>query len=138
MGLDRDARSLIWQIHGYNESDTPCTSLNFVNGQRNLTGLQRWGLLTCAGLVWTGTYTPGETDLFQILVRVSQTSSGLTQLYRNGELVASVNGANYRNSAGPPWWNFGPYKYRWELPGGGGSDLMQVNATITDMLLTKQ
>ena len=137
MGVDRDARALIWQIHGYLEYDSPCTSLEFVNGPHNTGGPQRWGLGTCSGLVWTGTYTPGESDSFKIVARISESSSGYTQLYRNGILVASVNGANYHNSSGNPWWNFGPYKWRWMLSNGGGSDLYQVNATITNMLLTQ-
>lgn len=137
MGVDSDARSLIWQIHGYLENDPPCTQLMFVNGSNNAGGPQRWGLQTCAGLVWTGSYTPGESDSFKIVAHISRYSSGYTQLYRNGALVASVNGANYHNSSGNPWWNFGPYKWRWMLSGGGGSNLYQVNATITNMLLTK-
>jgi hypothetical protein len=137
MGRDSDARSLIWQIHGYLESDPPCASLNFVNGPQNITGPQMWGLYTCAGLVWTGTYTPGETDNWKIVARVSRYSGGYTQLYRNGVLVKSTSGANYHNSSGDPWFNFGPYKYRWELPGGGGSNMYQVNATISNMTLTQ-
>lgn len=137
MGLDRDARSLIWQIHGYMESDSPCTGLVFVNGPQNVGGPQMWGLYTCAGLVWTGTYHAGERDTFKIVARLSETSSGYTRLYRNGVLVASVTGANYHNSYGEPWWNFGPYKWRWQLAGGGGSNMYQVNATITGMTLTK-
>jgi hypothetical protein len=137
MGVDTDARSLIWQIHGYLESDAPCAELMFVNGPKNTGGPQRWGLQTCAGLVWTGTYSPGESDTFKIVARISKYSSGYTQLYRNGVLVASVGGANYHNSSGNPWWNFGPYKWRWMLSGGGGSNMYQVNATISNMTLTK-
>ncbi len=137
MGSDKDARSLIWQIHGYNEPDTPCTSLNFINGTTGMGGAQRWALMTCAGEVWSGAYTAGERDSFKIVARVSETSSGLTQLYRNGVLVASVSGANYHHSSGDPWWNFGPYKWRWELASGGGSSMTQVNATISNMTLTK-
>ncbi len=137
MGVDTDARSLIWQIHGYLESDAPCAQLMFVNGPYNTGGAQRWGLQTCAGLVWTGNYTPGESDSFKIVAHVSRYSSGYTQLYRNGVLVHTDYGANYHNSSGNPWWNFGPYKWRWMLSGGGGSDLYQVNATIANMTLTK-
>lgn len=137
MGRDTDARSLIWQIHGLNERDTPCTSLNFVNGPANTGGPQMWGLMTCAGLVWTGSYRSGETDTFKIVARISNTSSGFTQLYRNGVLVKSISGANYHNSYGNPWWNFGPYKWRWEIAGGGGSSMYQVNATIANMTLVK-
>lgn len=137
MGRDTDARSLIWQIHGYQETDSPCTSLEFVNGPYDTGGPQRWGLTTCSGLVWTGSYTAGESDTFKIVARISQTSYGFTRLYRNGVLVASVSGANYHHSSGAPWWNFGPYKWRWELSGGGGSSMYQVNATMTNLLLTK-
>ncbi len=87
--------------------------------------------------MWTGTYTPGETDSFKIVARISEGSTGLTQLYRNGSLVASVSGANYHNSSGNPWWNFGPYKWRWELSGGGGSTMTKINATINNMTLTQ-
>lgn len=137
MGGDSDARSLVWQIHGYNEPDSPCTGLIFINGTNNLGVGQHWGFTTCAGLVWNGTYKPGERDSFKIVARISETSSGYTALYRNGVRVASVNGANYHHSSGTPWWNFGPYKWRWEMAGGGGSDMTQVNATINNLTLTK-
>ncbi len=69
MGGDADARSLIWQIHGYPEFGTPCTTLNFFNGGK-IGGPQQWALGTCNARgeslmgkvqpVWTGTYTPGR------------------------------------------------------------------------------
>lgn len=138
MGPDSDADSLIWQIHGYEETDTPCTALNFQNGANGAGGAQMWALTDCNGIVWTGSYTPGEIDQFQIVAKISETSSGYIMLYRNGVLVASASGANYRDSDGDPWWNFGPYKWRWELADGGGSDMTVVNCTITNMLLTQQ
>ena len=33
---------------------------------------------------------------------------------------------------------FGPYKWRWQLPGGGGSAMTEVNATIDGMTLTEE
>jgi hypothetical protein len=138
MGSDTDARSLIWQIHGYNEPDSPCTGLTFVNGPSNMGGPQMWGFSTCNGLVWTGNYTAGERDTFKIVAKISATSAGYTQLYRNGVLVHTDNGANYHNSQGNPWWNFGPYKWRWELSGGGGSTMTSINATLDNLTLTQQ
>lgn len=138
MGPDSNADALIWQIHGYDETDTPCAALNFQNGANGLGGVQMWALTDCNGIVWTGSYTPGETDQFQIVTKISETSSGYIMLYRNGVLVANASGANYRDSDGDPWWNFGPYKWRWELEDGGGSDMTIVNCTITNMLLTQQ
>jgi hypothetical protein len=139
MGYDVDARSLIWQIHPYSGGN-PCSSLNFDNG--GVVGApQKWYISNCSGIAWRGSYTPGEQDDWKIVVLISQTSSGRIQLYRNGSLVANVTGPTYTNSgggSGNPWWNFGPYKWRWELAGGGGSDLSQVNATIENMVVTQQ
>ncbi len=59
MGSDNDARSLIWQIHGYNEPDTPCTSLNFVNGTKDTGGPQMWALMTCCRHRVDGNVHPG-------------------------------------------------------------------------------
>ena len=139
MGYDRDARSLIWQIHPY-DGGNPCTSLNFDNGG-TVGAPQQWYISDCNGIVWRGSYTPGEQDDWKIVAVISQTSSGRIQLYRNGSLVANASGPTYTNAqggSGDPWWNFGPYKWRWELSGGGGSDLTQVNATINDMVVTQQ
>lgn len=137
MGPDADARSLVWQIHGYEESDSPCTSLNFINGPDQVSGPQMWGFFTCAGLVWSGSYTPGESDDWTIVAKISSGSDGDTKLYRNGKLQVDSPGANYHNSpTNQAWWNFGPYKWRWELPGGGGSTMTTVAQTFQSMLLT--
>ncbi|HET9730509.1 MAG TPA: hypothetical protein VFR41_13845 [Acidimicrobiia bacterium] len=137
MGPDQDAQSLVWQIHGYDEPDTPCTSLNFVNGANQLGGPQMWAFFTCAGLVWTGTYSPGESDDWKIVARISMGTDGDTKLYRNGVLQVDSPGANYHNSpTNQAWWNFGPYKWRWELPGEGGSTMTTVSQTFQNMLLT--
>ena len=51
MGPDNDARSLVWQIHGLHEPDSPCTRLAFINGPDELSKPQMWGLSICSGLV---------------------------------------------------------------------------------------
>lgn len=131
--------ALIWQIHGYREFGTPCTSLNFANGAyyAGQASGQEWAFMTCRGAVWFGRYVPGEQDDWKIVATISESASGETKLYRNGVLVVDDRGANYHHSMGDPWWNFGPYKWRWELPGGGGSQSTQVAATIDKMLLTR-
>ncbi len=136
MGEDVNADSLIWQIHGYEETNTPCTTLNFQNGTQGLGGPQMWAFHDCNGIVWTGTYTPGETDRWEIVANISESSSGYVTLYRNGVLVAHATGATYHDSAGDPWWNVGPYKWRWELPNGGGSSMSSVGATISNLVVT--
>lgn len=142
MGLDngRQPESSIWQIHGYVEQDGPCTGLMFVNGEfyPGQTPGQEWSFTTCKGNVWFGKYTPQEQDDWKIVATISSTSSGETRIYRNGVLMFDGHGANYHHALSPnPWWNFGPYKWRWELPGGGGSDMTEVNATIDDMTVTE-
>jgi len=131
--------ALIWQIHGYREFDTPCTSLNFVNGAYypGQAPGQEWAFMTCKGAVWFGRYVPGEHDDWKIVATISGSASGETKLYRNGVLVVDDRGANYHHSVGDPWWNFGPYKWRWELPDGGGSRLTRVTAIIDKMTLTR-
>ena len=138
MGADVDARSLIWQIHGNKERRTPCARLGFMNGPNGVSGPQMWGLSDCSGTFWVGSYTPGERDHFKIVARVSTGPTGFTEIFRNGAFEAHHDGANYQNSVGDPWWNFGPYKWRWELAGGGGSSMTQVNATIDNMVVTKE
>jgi hypothetical protein len=134
MGVDAEAQSLIWQIHGTGATGTPCAQLGFGNAAN---GAQVWQLTDCAnGLsnpYWTGTYTPGESDDWEIIALVSASSNGYIQLYRNGTLVANAVGANYQGTA--PWWNFGPYKWRWELAGAGGSNMTMVDCTIEGMTL---
>lgn len=137
MGPDADARSLIFQIHPYGGGN-PCLGLAFYNG--GVVGQpQQWLLTNCSGNVWSGPYTAGETVDWKISVVVSQTASGHITLYRNGKLVADVPGATYSNDGGghgDPWWNFGPYKWRWELPSGGGSTMSEVHVSIEGMKLT--
>ncbi|MGB6985468.1 MAG: heparin lyase I family protein [Candidatus Aquilonibacter sp.] len=141
MGPDSgpNPEALIWQIHGYREPDTPCTSLNFANGAYYAGQMpgQEWAFMTCRGAVWFGRYLPGEQDDWKIVATISASTSGETKLFRNGVLVVDDRGANYHHSMGDPWWNFGPYKWRWELPNGGGSRLTQVSATIDQMVLTR-
>jgi hypothetical protein len=138
MGYDRDARSLIFQVHPY-AGGNPCASLNFFNGA-TIGGTQQWELMNCSGTVWRGSYTPGEHDSWKISMIISQTSAGHIWLYRNGVKVADVPGATYNNSGGGqggPWFNFGPYKWQWESS-STASSTTQVNATINNMTLTQQ
>ena len=144
VGPDRDARSLIWQIHGNIESGSPCTALRFTNGDDDLTyNEQRWGFSTCNGTVWHGKYSPGEVDEWKIVAVVSSGASGMTQLYRNGILQVTDRGANYHDShaspgdpQGFPWWNFGPYKWIWKN-NPTNSSMNAINMTIDDMVLTQ-
>jgi hypothetical protein len=151
MGQDTgsDPESLIWQIHGNTEPDTPCTSLNFLNGSYysgSLGAGQQWGFMTCSGVHWYGKYTPGEVDDFKIVATIANAdiaseTYGDTKLYRNGVLVMDTKGPNYHHSTSSParsWFNFGPYKWRWELANGGGSSMSNVNATIENMVVTQQ
>ena len=149
MGLDTGSHpeALIWQIHGMTESDTPCTSLNFVNGayySQSVGAGQLWAFSTCRGFVWFGKYTHGENDDWKIVATIadadiSSETYGETKLYRNGVLVVDNKGPNYHHSAAHPassWWNFGPYKWRWDVS-NGGSNMTEVNATINNMTLTR-
>lgn len=144
MGRDYDARSSIWQIHGNIEMGSPCTGLIFTNGSDDLTNnRQMWGFTTCNGVIWRGAYTPGEVDDWKIVAVISKGSDGVTQLYRNGALVATDRGANYHDShpspgdpSGGPWWNFGPYKWLWaNVP--TTSSMRTINMTIERMMLTR-
>jgi hypothetical protein len=144
MGSDAEAQSLIWQLHPYaGNGRTP--SLGFGNASNGaqewvLLGNTLWGKSTNPDYVWTGTYTPGESDDWKLTVTVSNKGAGSFALWRNGTQVYTVSGVNtYDPASNPdPWWNFGPYKWRWELDGGGGSNMTAVNCTITDMTLSKQ
>jgi hypothetical protein len=137
--------SLIWQVHPYSgPSGTLGVRLNFIDGRDGVSKPQMWGFYAPQSegtlLWWTGSYTPGEQDDFKIvLAPLSSTSTGVTKLYRNGVLQFTKSGANYvspSTTGGQPWWNFGPYKWRWELANAGGSSTTEVNATITDMTLS--
>ncbi|MGZ3575283.1 MAG: hypothetical protein ACXVA3_08385 [Vulcanimicrobiaceae bacterium] len=134
MGYDTDARAILWQINPYGQPGNHCTDLHFSNGGTIGTA-QIWNLSHCNGIVWTGSYKPGEVDNFKIVVTISQTSSGHLTLYRNGTQVASVAGPAYSGGSGYPWWNFGPYKYTWEAVNTG---MAVVNATFNNMVLTSQ
>ena len=133
MGPDAEAESLVWQIHGLNEPHTPCTSLNFQNGTNDIPpGPQMWAFRTCAGIVWTGAYTPGETDHWKIKVTLALDATGVATLWRNGTLQGTWHGATFHDAT-QAFWNFGPYKWRWELPGEGGSTMTEVNQTYVGM-----
>jgi hypothetical protein len=145
MGNDNgEAQSVVWQIHGYDEQDTPCAQLGFGNTPTNSSNgqPQQWVMDDCGSSLsfpfWMGPYTPQETDHFVIQALVSSGSAGWTKLWRNGALVASSSGANYKNSSGGPWWNFGIYKWRWELAGGGGSLMTEVQDAVVDLVLYEQ
>lgn len=137
MGYDADARSLIFQVHPYGGGN-PCVGLAFFNGG-TIGSPQQWLLTNCSGNVWNGAYAPGEEDDWKLVMLVSQKADGNLKLYRNGTLVANASGPTYSNKhggKGDPWWNFGPYKWRWQLAGGGNSTTNHVNATIDNMTLT--
>jgi hypothetical protein len=141
MGYDQDARSLIWQIHAYNGSNV-CTALGFDNSG-NIGAAQVWNFANdCnGGINWRGAYTPGEVDDWKISALVSSTSAGWVKLYRNGTLVYSGSGPNYSGGTGGPWWNFGPYKWRWSLASGIGNlgnvtTMSTVGSTFSNVTLT--
>lgn len=150
MGPDTDARALMWQIHPNTCSCTPCTTLNFVNGPNGVSSPQYWGLYDCKTgsgnvLEYSTKYTPGATVNWQIQVTISSpqgAANGAVRWWYNGVLVYSAN--NVVTTAGATqtspyaqWWNFGIYKWRWELAGGGGSNMTKVNATVDNMTLTQ-
>jgi hypothetical protein len=134
MGADTEAQSLIFQIH-----DIGCGNGGFALGFNNASnGAQQWAVSMPGPVyLWNGPYTPGETDTWAIQMYFSTTTSGWIKLYRDGTLVYS-NNAIATASCTSNWWNFGPYKWRWEIAGGGGSSMTQVNATIENMVLVQQ
>jgi hypothetical protein len=141
MGSDVDARSLIWQIHTYQGSTYGnCMQLGFWNSGTPGTA-QKWYFYgTCSGdsAAFSMPYTPQETDSFKIVAYMCDCASGYTTLYRNGALVGTITGPNFNDDPGyNPWWNFGPYKWRWEIANGGGSSMTEVDATIDNMTLTE-
>ncbi len=145
MGNDAgEAQSIFWQIHGNDEPDTPCAQLGYGNTPPNSSNGQPQLMLgdTCADSLssplWTGPYTPGETDSWVIQAKISAGSDGWITYTRNGVVVGSNQGANYKESTGNPWWNVGPYKWRWGISGGGGSKMTEVQLTIVGLTLWEQ
>jgi hypothetical protein len=139
MGPDKDARQNYFQLHGNVETDSPCTGLDGINGPNNLSQPQMFGFSTCAGLVWHGDYTPGETDQWLVRMKVSSASDGWTELWRNGQLQGHWDGANFHNSkTNQAWPNFGIYAYRWKVypPQGGGSSMTTKTQRFTDFVIT--
>jgi hypothetical protein len=138
MGSDKEAQSLIWQMHDNGGGCTFTTpSLGFTN---NSSGAQVWDFsalgATGSEYSWEGAYTPGESDTFQIQVYMA-TSGGYMKLWRNGTQVMDLTNVETSGCSTGTWWNFGPYKWRWELSGGGGSSMSQINATIQNMTVYK-
>ena len=128
------SQNLIWQIHDYNAGTSPICVL----GTQNINDGKTVWYWTCGG-TWKGSYTEGATDTWQIQATISDTSSGLEKLYRNGSLVASHTGANYSTSSqGNPWWNFGPYEWDWKSnhPSGQVSNLSSLDFVFNYMMLS--
>jgi hypothetical protein len=148
MGDDKgDAQRIFWQIHGLGQTGTPYTQLGFGNTPPNSsTGQpQEWVMSGCGAShslsnpFWTAPYTPGEKDHFDIQVLVSETSNGFVNLYRNHQLVASCNGPTYFDSPqGPPFWNAGPYVWRWSLANEGGSLMTEVQMLLDNLTVRIQ
>jgi hypothetical protein len=142
MGPDADARSLIWQIHtSQGWTNKNCMQLGFWNNEQPGTAQQWYFYGTCDGdsAAFSMPYTPQETDSFEIDAYICDCASGYTTLYRNGVLVGTITGPNFNDDPGvDPWWNFGPYKWRWELSDGGGSNMSSVGCTIQNMTLAEQ
>lgn len=149
MGEDKGvADSLIFQVHPINAPGGVGDlglRLNFIDNTDDIgDGNEHWAVYgpECSGdkIMWHGDYTPGESDNWKIqLAPASYTKSGHTRVYRNDTLVLEYSGANMCNPSvdgGDPWWNMGPYKWRWELPDGGGSTMTEVDATISNMVET--
>jgi hypothetical protein len=148
MGEDSgNAESGIWQMHDYGGGGT-CTNgslaLSFVNNPYP-GGPQVWAVETAGSFVPIpgsgGAYTPQEQDDWKIVVTVSNGADGYTPsetFYRNGVQVFHSNSANFGGDcANYPFWDFGIYKWTWELSGAEGSTMTQVNATMDDMTLVQ-
>lgn len=134
MGSDSYAPSLIFQIHGSSAGGcgNPTVNLGFMN---NSSGVQEWyfEIVQFDGHpLWTGSYTPQETDDWKIVAKVAESGGGYTQLWRNGTEVYSGTSQSTACST-EMWWNFGPYKWPWESRSTG---MTEVNATIQNMTLT--
>ncbi|GAC1607118.1 MAG: hypothetical protein NVS3B3_09270 [Aquirhabdus sp.] len=140
MGYDKDARSLVWQMHPYGGGGPQCGIGLLLSNGGQIGGAQVWQINNCNGVIWTGDYTPGEVDDWIIVVGVSPTSKGYLQLYRNGTQVASASGATFGGGNGDPWFNFGPYKWRWDSDTSPicCSSMVEVNATIQNMRVTQE
>ena len=150
MGPDSDARALIWQIHPNTCSCTPCTTLNFINGPNGVSSPQYWGVYNCVHgsantIVYSTPYVQGASVVWKFVVKISDpqgTANGAETVWKDGVQVYSATNivtmcCATSTSPFPQWWNFGPYKWRWESAGGGGSTLIKVGATIDSMTLTK-
>jgi hypothetical protein len=137
MGPDTDARSLVWQIHGLDEPDSPCTELAFYNNPA-----QTRAFTVCGITIKTLPYTPTESDDWKVVAIVCDKTScppGIspeTKLYRNNVLMVDYVGQNAHNGKNHKyWWNFGPYKWPWSDGTYTGS-MTFVSQTFSNMKLT--
>jgi hypothetical protein len=146
MGEDKYAESGIWQMHDYGSGGGACTNgslaLSFVNSPFG--GPQVWAVETAGKFIPIpgsgGAYTPQEQDDWKIVVTVSNGADGYTPsetFYRNGAQVFHSNNPNFGgNCARYAFWDFGIYKWPWELANAEGSTMKQVSATMENMTLT--
>ena len=109
-----------------------------------------WGVYNCVHgtgntIVASAAYTPGATVVWKFVVRISNpqgAANGAETVWKDGTQIYSATNivtmcCATTTSPYPQWWNFGPYKWRWELAGGGGSSMTTVRATIDSMTVTK-
>lgn len=153
-----DARALVFQVHPYTCSCSPCTGLTMINGSNAVSNPQWWATSDCGSTPTSSSgpidygleaFTPGKDKIWTIEWQNSTPGNctlgagstcnangnlkvydGTTVILNHTNVVTMCCATGSGGTNEYSWWNFGPYKWIWEAQ-PNDSYISLLNATMT-------